>query len=197
MRDEMINKKSNLKIILASKSPRRIDILKNHGFDFIVDPADIDEKNFVADSVFELVDILAFEKAKKVASRYTDGIIIAADTLTVLDNKIIGKPKSKEDAFEILKNSSNNTHMVITGVVIWDVKSGKILHKSDTSYVTFKTMTDEDIHSYIETKEPFGKAGAFAIQGKGEKYIDHYKGSLTNIIGLPIDSVKEMLKELE
>jgi len=187
------NKKNNPLIILASRSQRRIDILKKHGFDFIIDPADIEEKNFVADSVEELVDILAFEKAKKVVARHKTGIVIAADTLTVLDNKIIGKPRSKEDAYRILKQSSNNTHKVITAIVLWDIETGKILHKSEVSDVIFKTMTDEDIYAYIETKEPFGKSGAFAIQGKGEKYIKEYTGNITNIMGLSIDAVKEAL----
>lgn len=188
--------KKAIPLILASASLGRAYVLKQAGIEFQVDPADVDEHNFTADSIVELVKILALAKANKVKERHSHGIILAVDTLVVVENKIIGKPKDVLHACEILSQLSGKTHQVISGIVVLDLESNKIAQDIVTTCVTFKRLTDQVITDYVATKEPFGKSGAYSSQEKGKALIEKIDGDYTNVIGLPMQSFTRLLREL-
>lgn len=180
-------------IILASASQRRIDLLKDAGIEFEVIPSQVEEKINDNLSPEENAISLATAKARDVYARRNESLVLAADTVVVYKNQIFGKPKDKEDAFNMLKTLSNNTHEVITGVAI--IKDGKEEVFFSKAKVKFKDLTDEVINEYIETNEPFGKAGAYAIQGLGKKLVDTFTGDFFTIVGLPLKEVLERLKK--
>ena len=181
-----------MEIILASNSPRRKEILESLGYKFRISPADIDENIDLKGE--KLVCELARRKALRIYDYNKDSIVIGSDTIVYYDGKVYNKPKSEEECYLMLKSLSGKTHEVITGVYIASPKG----HVSffDKAYVTFKNLTDEDIFNYIKTKEPFDKAGGYAIQGKGFDLVSSYKGDLYTIIGLPKDLVNSHLKRL-
>lgn len=183
------------KIILASNSPRRKEILTNVGIDFTVMGSDIDEVVREGESPESVVMALAFEKAIDIASRVEDNsIIVAADTI-VYKNTILGKPSDDKDAYKMIKSLSGSSHEVYTGFTILRANTNlKITDYVKTS-VVFKELDDETINRYIETKEPMGKAGAYAIQGYGSTLIESIVGDYFNVVGLPISRVSEVLKE--
>lgn len=184
-----------MKLVLASKSPRRSEILTNAGIDFTVRVADADET--IADGINpeDAVVILAARKAKAV-ERAEDEIVIGADTVVVLDGKILGKPRDHEDAFNMLKSLSGRTHSVFTGVCAMSDK-GSITFAEETK-VEFYQLTDDEINTYIDTKECDDKAGAYGIQGLASKFIKGIIGDYFNVVGLPISSVyKKILKNTE
>ncbi len=180
-----------MKFVLASSSPRRKDILTEYKYKFDIDVIDTDESIDDAKSPIENVKRIGLNKALVVSEKYEDTLILGCDTIVVLDGLIYGKPKDEADAYRILKKLSGKTHEVISGVGI--VFNKDIINVAVISKVTFKDLSDEDIYSYINTKEPFGKAGAYAIQGLGSNLILKYEGSLNNIIGLPIEDIKEYI----
>lgn len=188
--------KKLIPLILASASLGRVYVLKQAEIEFQVDPADVDEHNFTADSIAKLVSILALAKANKVKKRHHSGIILAVDTLVVSDDKIIGKPKDKKHACEILSQLSGKTHQVISGIVVLDLQSNKIAQDVATTYVTFKKLSDQMIADYVATKEPFGKSGAYSSQEKGKVLIKRIDGDYTNVIGLPMQSFIKLLLKL-
>lgn len=179
-----------MKLILASSSPRRKDILTEYGYRFDILSKDVDESMDINASPIDNVKAVALRKASAIAPIY-DSIIIGCDTIVVLDDKIYGKPHSEEDAFSMLRSLSGKYHSVISGVAI--IFNNDIYNFAVTSKVKFKDLTDEDIKNYIDTKEPFGKAGSYAIQGIGRSLVECYEGSLNNIIGLPIEDIKPIL----
>ena len=181
-------------LILASGSPRRREILDTMGLAYSVDASDADE-SFVGlpeDMVLEL----SRRKAQAVASRHSGAIILAADTL-VFSDEVLGKPNSAEDAKRMLAELSGRWHSVYTGVTLMDTRSGRMLSRADVTRVHFIPMTLEEIDGYVATGEPFGKAGAYAIQGRGGMLIDRIEGSYSNVVGLPMALVRSMLLELE
>lgn len=181
-----------MKLVLASKSPRRSEILKNAGFEFVIRTADADET--IADGINpeDAVVILAARKAKAV-ERANDEMVLGADTIVVLDDKILGKPKDREDAFNMLKSLSGRVHSVFTGVCAISDK-GSITFAEETK-VEFYPLSDEEINAYIDTKECDDKAGAYGIQGLASKFIKGINGDYFNVVGLPISSVyKKILK---
>ena len=182
-------------LILASKSPRRIELIQSLGFQFKVEVSEIDEEAFHIDNPYEYNKILAIEKAKAVAINNPNDIVIGSDTIVTINNKILGKPKSKEDARLMIKDLSNNTHDVVTSVCI--IKNNKIICKTSISKVSFFEISDEEIEEYINTNEPYDKAGAYAIQGDfGKKYIKNINGDFYSIMGLPIAEVYQILKDI-
>lgn len=183
-----------MRLILASSSPRRKELLDSINIKYIVCPADIDEALDEGLTPEENVKNLGLKKARTVAKKYLNDVVLGCDTVVVLDDKIYGKPKSEEDAFNMLSLFSGRTHLVISGVAI--ISPEKTYNFSVTSKVTLKKLTDEDIRKYIDTKECFGKAGSYAIQGLGANLILKYEGELNNIIGLPLTEVKPILEEL-
>lgn len=184
-----------MKIILASKSPRRKEILEVMGVDFEIDVADVDESVSDELSPVEAVCEISKRKAKKIAERHADDeIVISADTVVVIDGRIIGKPKDKQDAFNILKSLSGRTHEVYTGFTV----CGKGVLKTDfeVTKVHFKNLCDEDIKRYIETGEPMDKAGAYGIQQKGNLFVEYIHGDYYNVVGFPISKICVTIKEL-
>jgi len=182
------------KVILASGSPRRRELLTEAGISFVIDVSDVDET--VEGLPAEMVAVLAERKARAVADKHEEGLVIGADTLVALDDCALGKPEDDEDARRMLKNLSGRTHDVLTGVCVIDAKTGKTLVSTVRSGVVFREVTDEEIEEYIATGEPRDKAGAYAIQGLGGKFVAGFEGSRTNIIGLPMERLSEMLSEM-
>ena len=183
-----------MRIILASSSPRRKELLTKAGYDFEIIVKETDEQVNHELSVRENVKQIALKKAEVVHLDNKDAIVIGSDTIVVKDNIIYGKPNDREDAFNTLKLLNNTTHEVISGVAI--LYKDKVINYSKTSYVTFKNLSDDEINAYIDTGECFGKAGSYAIQGIGSSLVDHYEGEFENIVGLPIKSVSRHLFEL-
>lgn len=180
-------------LILASSSKRRIELLKDANLKFKVVKSNLVEKN----DLNLKPHLVALENAKlkclDVFNKNKESTIIAADTVVAFNDKIYGKPKNNEDAFNTLKTLSNNTHLVITAVCIKNKEKEELFY--ETSKVTFKDLSDFEILNYINTKEPFGKAGSYAIQGIGKNLVKKYEGDFFNIVGLPLKKVLEKLKE--
>lgn len=183
------------KIILGSSSPRRADILKKLKLDFEIIPSSYVEPHDQADFSYAYVEDLAYNKALAVAKECKETAkVIGADTIVVIDNKILGKPQDRNEAFEMLKLLSGRTHFVVTSIAVIETPSLKKEIKSTTTYVTFEQLTDEQIEYYIDTYKPFDKAGSYGIQELPQGYIKSFEGSLDNVIGLPSDTLLEMLE---
>ena len=179
-------------IILASNSPRRKEILESLGYKFRIAPSDIDESINLKGE--KLVCELAKRKALRIYEYNKDSIVIGSDTIVYYDGKVYNKPKSEEECYFMLKSLSGKTHEVITGVYIASPLGDVSFY--DKSYVKFRELSDKEIFDYIKTKEPFDKAGGYAIQGIGKSLVESYKGDLYTIIGLPKDLVNSHLKRL-
>ena len=180
-----------MKIILASNSPRRKELLQLNGIDFEVIPSNVDEVIDHELNVYENVMNLAKIKCLDVYQKNTGRTVLAADTIVVFNNEILGKPKDEKDAFRMLSLLSGQTHEVITGVAV--AKDNGVEVSYEVSKVVFKNLTEEEIFEYISTKEPMDKAGSYAIQGIGGKFIEKFEGDFNNIVGLPVELVKKML----
>ncbi len=183
-----------MKLVLASKSPRRSEILKNAGIDFVVRTADADET--IPDGIKpqDAVVILAARKAMAV-ERNSGEIILGADTVVVLDNEILGKPKDREDAFNTIRRLSGRVHSVFTGVCAVDDR-GSLTFAEETK-VEFYPLTDDEINAYVDTIEPYDKAGSYGIQGLASKFIRGIEGDYFNVVGLPISGIyKKILKKV-
>lgn len=183
-------------IILASASERRKEILEKAGIKFKVVKSDFKEYVDPKLTPYELVKKLSLEKAKAVFQKHKNCIIIAADTFVLCNSKILGKPKDKKDAKQMLSWLSNKTHLVITGFTIIDGCLDRIITKSQVSKVWMKKLSAKEINNYIATKEPFGKAGAYAIQGLGSIFIKKIEGDFFNAVGLPAFALAQELKKL-
>jgi septum formation protein len=189
------NSSQFISLILASQSAGRRSVLNNANIAFIVDPAHIDENKFPSDSIEQLVEILALEKAKVVAKRHTNAIILGADTMVVCNELPIGKPKDKDDATKILQLLSGTTHQVYTGIAVIDLITKKITKTHVTTNVTFRKLTKAEIETYLLKDTYIGKAGAYSAQMNEENFISKIDGSLTNVIGLPLEKLLEILKK--
>ena len=186
-----------MKIILASGSPRRKELLEKIGLKFEVIPSNYEER--LPDDIFtyEKIENLALNKAKEVANRiHEDAIIISADTVVVLDGKILGKPHSKEQAREMISALSGKTHEVITSIAMINTKTNKTLIKSTSTKVTFRPVESKEIEEYINTDEPYDKAGAYAAQGLAAIFIEKIEGCFNNVVGISVFEVNRMLKEI-
>jgi septum formation protein len=159
-----------------------------------VDPSDIKETMDAALGPHELAQKLSLDKAKAVAVKHKDALIIAADTFGVFRGKIMGKPHSKEAAIEMLRTLNGKMHSVVTGFTIIDTETGKTVSESVVTKVYFRTMTIEEIDSYANSGEPLDKAGAYAIQGRGAVIVDRIDGDYFNVMGLPLSALAESLK---
>ena len=187
-----------VKLILASASPRRSEILFNAGFSFDVEPSAFDEGAVDPLSMppHALAQYLAMKKAEEVAARYPDSVVLAADTFIAHEGQIMGKPHTPQEASRMLRELSGRTHSVITGYAIVHLSARREIVHSVESRVTFKVLTPEDIDQYIATGEPLDKAGAYAIQGIGAALVERLDGDLSNVIGLPLDAVAVDLASL-
>lgn len=182
------------KIILASSSPRRADILKKHNIEFKIIPSPYVEDHSTTDFSYDFIENLAYNKAKAVVPLVKEqSLIVGADTIVVLDGKILGKPNGYDGAFEMLKNLSGKTHHVVTAIVVMDSDTQNYKKQSTTSEVTFENLTDEQIKYYIDNFKPFDKAGSYGIQEMPKGYIKSYTGDLENIIGISSKTLLEML----
>lgn len=183
-------------LILASASPRRKDIMSLAGFSFSVINPHADETIKDGLNSSETAEYLSRIKAKaaiKLADK--NDTIICADTIVVIDGKILGKPKDRDDAFYMLKTLSGKTHTVITGVTV--VNNSEFITFSEKTLVTFYDLSDDEINSYINTNEPFDKAGAYGIQGFGSVLVKGINGDYFNVMGLPIARLSRVLKPLK
>lgn len=175
-------------MILASKSPRRKEIMESFGFNFKIITPDIDEISDEIEIIDQIMDI-ARKKALEVSKEFTGDYILAADTVVVLDNKVFGKPKDKLEAKEMLKLLSNRTHEVITAYCLLNLDKNVEIVSHDTTEVKFKDLTDEVIEWYLSTGESLDKAGSYGIQGKGAFLIDNINGDFFSVMGLPIERI--------
>jgi septum formation protein len=184
------------KLILASRSPRRAEILKREKVKFeVAIPLNLKEESSSSDPV-EHVLSLSKRKATSVSHQVEKAIILGADTIVVLDSEIIGKPQNKEEAFSILKKLSDRMHRVYTGITLVDKYHGKTISDYDLTEVKFNKLDEEKIETYIDTGEPMDKAGAYGIQGMGGFLVESIRGNLDNVIGLPTGKLKEMLVQI-
>ena len=179
--------------ILASKSPRRQYLLKQAGLDFLVVPSRLDENKMAKNAPEEYVKKLAEAKAEDVAPKYPKSWVSGADTIVVIGDAILGKPRSKDDARNMLLRLSGQTHQVYTGFAVCCKAEKRLFSQVVKTDVLFKELSDEEIQWYIHTPEPFDKAGAYAIQGMGTFLVRSIHGSYTNVVGLPVCEVIEFL----
>ena len=206
-------KNDNIRIILASKSPRRKELLENAGFEIVIIPSEAEENIDVKEPT-EMVKTLSYIKAvsvyenikdKKVSVDDTEenlntdlnenDIVLGADTVVYAGGIILGKPKNKEDAREMIKMLSGNVHSVFTGFTIVQSDGKSVTDYSETKVYVYP-MTDEEIEDYISTNEPYDKAGAYGIQGIFGKYVEKIDGDYNNVVGLPVSKIIYTLKEI-
>ena len=181
------------RIILASGSPRRRELLKDIGLDFEIYKPDVDESRLNNEPPQDLCLRLSRLKAEAGAKKFPDCIIIAADTIVVIDNKILGKPHDREDAFNMLKTLQGREHEVITGVSV--ALGSQIIFHAEHTLVKFTALSDDEIRGYISTGECDDKAGAYAIQGRGATLIEGITGDYFNVVGLPLCTLSKILKK--
>jgi septum formation protein len=180
-------------LILASGSPRRKELLSQVGIAYMVDPSSFEEETPKHKDPEKYVQAQALGKACDIAVKYHDQWVLGADTVVAFDGKILGKPKSEEDAFTMLKQLSGHKHSVFTGIALVNGNQ-KIIRVVETK-VWFRKISDREIQRYIATGEPMDKAGAYGIQGKAAGFVDKINGSYTNVVGLPLAQVYKMLKK--
>jgi len=183
------------RIVLASNSPRRKELLERVGAEFTVDASSIDEVVRENETPEQIAMGLALEKGLDVASRHEEGtLIIAADTI-VFNDRVMGKPIDAEDAKEMLQSLSGTLHQVITGVAIIEVGTHNKIVDYECTDVKFKDLSQEKINNYVASGEVFGKAGAYAIQGKGMTLVEWIKGDFFNVVGLPMSKLETLLEK--
>lgn len=183
-----------MRLILASASPRRRELLASIGLDFDVIPSAIPEVRGAGESPEEYVARLSREKAAAVASKHAERWVIAADTTVLLGDELLEKPADKADARRMLATIAGKTHVVYTGVTLQNLKTGARDTRVAESEVRMLPLTEREIAWYVETGEPLDKAGAYAVQGIGAMFIDSVHGSYTNVVGLPLALLYQMLK---
>ena len=191
--------KKMARIILASSSPRRKELLEQVGLKFEIFSPDIDESVHVGESADHYVQRLAQQKAQAILAQFPDAIVIAADTSLVLDHKIIGKPESKQHAFEIWTALSDRQHDVLSGVCVRssECDPNTIQSMVVRTQVYFQKLSQLDMEQYWATGEPIGKAGAYAIQGYAAQFIPRIEGSYSNVVGLPLYETLQLLKNID
>lgn len=183
-------------IILASESVRRVDILRTLGVPFSIVPPDIDETRRVEETPKDYVLRISYDKAHKVGSHFPDKWVIGADTVVVYKNKILGKPRNEKDALAMLKTLSGRWHRVITGFCVLNMSRSVAYRDVVETRVFMRDMLDHEIMRYIGTSEPLDKAGSYAVQGRAGYMVKEIKGSYSNVVGLPICEVAEVLLSL-
>ncbi len=182
--------------VLASKSPRRKELLNKIGINAQIIPSQINEDNYKGLEPEKMVMQLSFVKAADVARSFRKNtFVIGADTCVCLEGKIYGKPDSKEDAKRMLRELSGKTHQVYTGYCVIDCGTGKSVSRCAVTNVTFKELTDGEIEAYVATREPLDKAGAYGIQEKGAIFVEKIEGDYSNVVGLPLSPLYKLFKE--
>jgi septum formation protein len=186
-----------IRLILASASPRRAELLRKHGYDFRIIEPPHQEPSYEDDNLTpaQHAEALSHFKAASVAPRLLEGWVLGADTLTVLGGEVFGKPKDRADARRILQLLGGTIHQVITGVTLLDAPSRRRLIRHDITAVTMRALSAAQLETYLDSNEWQGKAGAYGIQDSADEFVDHIKGSFTNVVGLPMELLDEMLRE--
>ena len=182
------------KIILASQSPRRKQLLEQIGLKFEIDPSNYEEDMTLKMEPAKLAEFLSLGKAKDVAERHKDAVIISADTIVAVDEEVFGKPKTPERSKYMLEKLSGRAHSVITGFTIIDTETNKQISKSVETKVYFKNLSEQEIDLYIATGEPLDKGGGYAIQRLAALFVEKIEGDYFNIVGLPIIPLAQELK---
>jgi septum formation protein len=183
------------RILLASASPRRKELLEQIGLQFEVEPSNYDEEITSASEPHETARRLSLGKARAAARKHPNALIIAADTFVVFGDRILGKPHTNAEAREMLRALNGQAHSVITGFTILDAETGKVLSGSVETTVHMRKLTLKEIDSYVRSKEPLGKAGGYAIQGLGAVLVERIEGDYFNVVGLPLSALAESLRE--
>ena len=183
------------RIILASASPRRVELLEKIGLRFKVEPSNYEEDMHSELEPHEFARKISLEKAEAVASKHKNAIVIAADTIIVFGSKILGKPHTENEARKMLETINGKSHSVITGFSIIDTGKNKTLSKSVETKIHVRKLTLAEIDAYVKSKEPLDKAGAYAIQGLGAVIVEKIEGDYFNVVGLPLSALTEALKE--
>lgn len=181
-------------LILASSSPRRQQLLRDAGIEIEVRPAHVTEERTTGEDPVQYACRLAREKALAVARNFPGRYVLGADTIVVVDDEVLEKPRNAEDAARMLRLLSGRAHHVTTGVSLID-PSGRSDTRFSTARVHFRKLEEAEIQRYIESGEPMDKAGAYAIQGGAAAWVHHVEGEYENVVGLPLSLVKEMLRE--
>ena len=186
-------------LLLASISPRRRELLTEKGYEFEVAEPPFDEPELPGAHVppANYAESLAFFKARSVAKAHPQHVILAADTIAVLDGEIIGKAGDRDDAYRILRAMSGTTHDVITGVALYAPQTGRRRIAHDVTTIRVHSLTDKQIADYLNTGEWIGKAGAYGIQDEGDKFVERVQGSFTNVVGLPMELIERLFVEWE
>lgn len=182
-----------MKLLLASQSPRRSELLRNAGIPFRVQPANVDETPLPGETPEAHVRRLALEKASSTPGATPGDLVLGADTVVVVDGEILGKPSDGEDAARMLRLLSGRGHRVITGICL---KGREVILDHDSTNVFFAELTEAEIQEYVATGEPMDKAGAYAIQGRASRFIERIEGSYGNVVGLPVAMVYRHLRRL-
>ena len=192
-------KKVVKKLILASQSPQRSEILKQAGFQFLVQPAyvsEIPDKNLSLDEqILKIAKDKGMSVAKAIMDQSLDALILSADTMVCIDNKPLGKPENEDDAIKTLQLLSSRSHEVKTAVFLYDLLTKTELSHIETTVVKFRSLGLEEIQLYVKTGEPLDKAGSYGIQGGGKKFVSEISGDYDNVVGLPIKKVVQILKD--
>jgi septum formation protein len=182
-----------MRIVLASASPRRAELLRNAGIAYVVRPSHIGEERGEGETPAAYVQRLAEEKAAAVESK-GDEVVLGADTVVVADDSVLEKPLDEADARRMLRMLSGREHEVLTGVCVRGAE--RRIAVVESTRVRFLELNEEDIEEYITSGEPFGKAGAYAIQGRASRFVDRVEGCYFNVVGLPVSRVWRMLREI-
>jgi len=184
-------------LVLASASPRRAEILRTVGWPFEIFAVAVDESRGRDEVASNYVERLAREKAEAAATPFTSRLVLGADTVVVIDNEILGKPRDEADAGRMLRRLSGRWHQVLTGVALSrnDGRSPSIVAHESTE-VKFAEMSDDEVEWYVSTGEPLDKAGAYAIQGRGARFIEEIRGEYFNVVGLPVRLLYELVQKL-
>jgi len=180
------------RLILASNSPRRRELLTGAGLSFTTEPADVDETPLPMEPPGEYAVRLALAKAAKTASGHTDGVVVGADTIVVVDGEILGKPDSPGHAVVMLGKISGREHEVLTGVAVVDAATGKSVTGLESTKVRIRPLSRDEIEAYVATGEPLDKAGAYGIQGRAAFFVTGITGCYFNVVGLPLARLAQM-----
>ncbi len=181
-----------MRLVLASRSPRRADLLTRAGYRFEVAPADIDERRREGEAPRELVLRLAREKAAAVAPRHRGAVVLGADTLVVVDGAVLGKPDGAAGAVAMLGRLSGRAHEVLTGVALH--AADRCCDGVQSTRVVFRALSPDDVAWYVAAGESADKAGAYSIQGRASRFVTRIEGSYTNVVGLPVELVDSLLR---
>jgi len=179
-------------LILASASPRRSELLRNAAIAFTVEPAHVPEQPFPNENPIDYAQRLARDKARAVFARHPDNAVLGADTVVVVDEHLLEKPASEQDAARMLRLLSGRSHQVITGVCL--VAPAFERTEAEVTQVVFSSLSEDEIAFYVRTKEPMDKAGAYAIQGIASRWVERIEGCYFNVVGLPLPRVYRMLR---